>query len=310
MDQNLTMPKLSVVMSVYNGEHYLKEALESILNQTFADFELIVINDGSTDSTPKILKSYKDPRLVIVHQENKGLVKSLNTGCKMAKANLIARHDADDKSLPTRFDKQIKYLKDNRQAVIVGSSMSVMNKDSKILHEHRVLLNDPELRQELLVRSPFAHGSVMFRKSAFEKAGQYNKDYWPAEDYELWLRMSLHGKLANLDDCLYIYREHAESISTGNDRVQKQQIKAVQELAWKHKTHLMSKQKIRLSSYKKLTLGSQRVDRIVSNVASVSKKAVRRKNLVFALQNARLLSSSPLAYRRVAGTIIRMEAEV
>lgn len=305
MVQNLKKPKLSVVMSVYNGERYLAEALDSILNQTFKDFELIVIDDGSTDKTPKVLKSYNDHRLRITTQQNMGLVKSLNRGCSLAQAKLIARHDADDKSLPDRFAKQVKYLENNRQVIIVGSSMSVMDGKSKILHDHRVLLNDPELRQELLVRSPFAHGSVIFRKSAFVKEGPYNQGYWPAEDYALWLRLARLGKLANLDECLYVYREHGKSISTSNAKFQSEQVKAVQELAWQQKSKLVSGQKIKLSVYKNVAMGPERINRIINNVSAVSKKAVQQKNIGFALKNARLLSSNLVAYRRVVGNIRR-----
>jgi len=115
-------PKISVIMSVYNGEKYLREAIESILNQTFRDFEFIIINDGSTDKTSEILSSYNDPRIVIINNKrNIGLTKSLNKGLKMVKGEYIARQDADDVSLPERLERMVNFLDMNRDVGLLGS---------------------------------------------------------------------------------------------------------------------------------------------------------------------------------------------
>lgn len=262
-------PKLSVVLSVYNGEQYIKESVDSLLAQSFKDFELIVIDDGSTDDTDKILKSYQDPRIKIYDQSNKGLVKSLNLGVELSGGEYIARQDADDRSEPERFEKQMAFLEANPKVVLIGSSMSVMGTDSKIKHEHRVLLNDPELKQELLVRSPFAHGSVVFRKAAFDKAGGYKQDDWPAEDYGLWLRMASEGLFANIDEPLYVYRETADSISSKNLELQEQKKHIIQKKAWLMRRSLQSK-KIDTSGYANLEMGQLRIERIEQNMQAGS----------------------------------------
>ncbi len=291
-------------MSVYNGASYLREAIDSVLAQTYSDFELIIIDDGSTDGTSKILKSYKDARIKIITQPNKGLVASLNRGIKTAKGKYIARQDADDRSEPTRFEKQVSLLNDKPKVVLVGSSMKVMDAKSKIVHEHSLLLNNSELRQELLVRSPFAHGSVMFRKDAATKAGPYKQQFWPSEDYEFWLRLSVLGELANIDEALYVYREHAGGISSANKALQQTKVNEVQTLAW-HSKNLLARKRIRLSTYRKLPKGYVRIERILANVRYVSRKASRERNFRFAIKNARLVVTSSLTYRKLAGGVRR-----
>lgn len=298
-------PKISVVMSVYNGAAYVGDAIDSVLNQTYEDFEFIIINDGSTDKTSDIIDSYTDPRIRKYPQKNKGLVPSLNRGLSLAKGEFIARHDADDISHPDRFALQVKYLEDHPRASVVGSSIEVMNSSGKITHHHRVLANNQELKQELLVRSPFAHGSVMMRSSALSIVGEYNADFWPAEDYELWIRLATTGTFYNIDECLYVYREHAESISSSNLELQKSALIRCQEKAWKNKESLLNKGTIDFSAYKAAPDGRQRIDRIVSNISVVNKKATKAKEYRFALKNTHLIVKNPLIYRRLAGTIRR-----
>jgi len=304
MGKAIDTPQLSVIMSVYNGERYLKEAIDSILLQTYKAFELIIINDGSTDTTEKIIQSYKDKRIRLINQENRGLVASLNTGIKHSAGKYIARHDADDVSLPTRIEKQIKFLEFNTKVVAVGSSMKVMDESSKVLHAHFVLLSDPELRQELFIRSPFAHGSVMFRKEAAIKAGLYKQSFWPAEDYEFWLRLSCYGLLANLNEPLYIYRESTESISGLNHSKQQEQVSRIQEVAWEQKDLLIGK-RIRLNQYLNLEGGHERVERILKNTTTIYKKALLEKNHFLAVKILRVLFRNPILYRKIAGTIKR-----
>jgi len=296
--------KLSVVMSVFNGADYVREAINSILSQTYQDFEFIVIDDGSDDGTADILKSYDDPRMVILSQANQGLVASLNLGIKQAKGAFIARQDADDRSEPDRLQKQMAYLSHHKQVVLLGSGMSVMNENGKITHTHSVLLRDPELRQELLVRSPFAHGSVIFKKSAAKKAGAYKKSEWPAEDYGLWLRMSKYGRLANLDEYLYVYRENSAGISSRNQSLQAEAVSKVQSLAWQERKRLI-KGGVRLSSYKKRSDGPTRIERILHNIETAARAAKQNKDVLSYIKLINMLSLSPTAYRRLAGKMKR-----
>lgn len=297
-------PAVSVVMSVYNGAAYMAKAIDSILGQTFTDFEFIIVNDGSTDRTANILAGYKDPRITVIAQNNQGLVPALNRAIKKAKAPLIARQDADDYSQPTRLAEQLTYLKENPNTVIIGTSMQVMNNDGKIVHQHHVLLNDPELKQELLVRSPFAHGSVVFRKDAALKAGLYKKDFWPAEDYEFWLRLSKHGKFANIDEPLYVYRENSSGISEVNRVLQQQKLKRIQALAWQQKNRLVGR-KIKVSAYKKLVDGHTRIERLLGNRQFIANKAMKNRQWAFGLRVLAATLLTPQAYRKKAGKIAR-----
>lgn len=213
-----TCPLVSVVMSVYNGEKYLREAIDSILSQTFTDFEFIIINDGSTDDTLKIIKSYKDPRIVLISRKNLGLVASLNEGINLASGKYIARQDADDVSLPQRLSKQVEYLKLHEKCAVVGSRIQEID-DVGVPHYRVVLSNElpnDSLELSLFFCNPLAHGTVLMRTDIVRAVGGYKTEHWPAEDYELWGRMSKVGRLAVLDEVLYLYRFNSEGISLSN----------------------------------------------------------------------------------------------
>lgn len=210
----MTNPKVTVLMSVYDGEKYLREAIESILNQTFKDFEFLIINDGSTDSSRDIILSYNDPRIRLVDNEkNIGLTRSLNKGLRLAKGEYIARMDADDVSLPERLKKEGKLLGDHKDTGLVGSSVFLMNEDGKILGTKKVSTKNSEIKQNLLKGNPFWHGSVMFRRECIEEVGGYREVFEAAQDYDLWLRISEKYNMANIEEPLYKWRIGLRSIS-------------------------------------------------------------------------------------------------
>lgn len=292
-------------MSVYNGERYLKEAMDSVLRQTFKDFEFIIINDGSTDNSKEIIESYKDERIILINQKNMGLVKSLNTGILHANGKYIARQDADDVSVPDRFQKQIKFLEKRIDIVLVGSSMMVMDEASRIIHTHHVLLNNAELKQELLVRSPFAHGSVMFAREEAIAAGLYNEEGWPAEDYDLWVRLAVYGKYANINEPLYVYRENSAGISSQNQSKQLIKTKKLQDFAWSIKNKLISAEKIDFGAYQGLNDGQQRIIRIIDNTNVIFRKALKEKQLILALKAGLFIAKNTDSPRKVAGRFKR-----
>ncbi len=211
-------PLVSVVMSVYNGEQYLREAIDSILSQTFTDFEFIIINDGSTDGTLKIIKSYKDPRIVLISRENRGLVSSLNEGIEKARGKYVARQDADDVSLPERLKKQLEYLRTNTKCGVVGSRIREINETGKPYY--RVVLSNElpnkSLEMALYYCNPLAHGTVLMRTDVVRSLGGYRKQYWPAEDYDLWVRAARVNRIAVIDEVLYLYRFNEQGISLSN----------------------------------------------------------------------------------------------
>ncbi len=211
-------PEISVVMSVYNGERYLKEALDSILEQTFSDFEFIIIDDGSTDRSREILTEYaaREARIrLIENAQNIGLTKSLNKGLLQAQGRYIARQDADDISLPQRFEMQLAYLTAHQKIGLLGTSCTTIDKYGKAGKIREKPVTDTEIRWTILFDNPFWHTSVMFRRKLIkEHQLMYTEHIKFAQDYELWARMLHHTRAANLATPLVNVRFHSEQIST------------------------------------------------------------------------------------------------
>ena len=204
-------PRVSVLMPVYNGEQHLATALESILAQTFEDFEFLIINDGSTDETDTILRSYTDPRIQIIENEqNLGLIESLNRGLDMAKGEYVARMDSDDISLPTRLATQVAFMDAHPDIGVCGAWIRIMGERDVAKY-----FADPEdIAASLLFTTSLAHPSVMLRQSVLREFGlRYDESYPHSEDYALWCALSQHTKLANIPRILLEYRVHAKSVS-------------------------------------------------------------------------------------------------
>lgn len=208
-------PLVSVIMPVYNCPKYVSAAIESILAQNFADFEFIIIDDGSTDETPEVLRHYRDPRIRMVTQTNYGLTITLNRGIEMALGKYLARMDQDDISFPGRLDKQVEFMEANPRCGLVGtwSEIWVDDRPSGRFHKHPT--NNLQLKFDLFFDNPFVHSSVMIRKSVLDKVGLYTTDTTrqPPEDYELWSRISRESEIANIGEILHIYREISTSMS-------------------------------------------------------------------------------------------------
>ena len=216
MNQN---PAISVILPVYNAETYVREAVESILAQSFADFELIIINDGSTDGSGAILRKLaaRDARIVLIERPNDGYVSALNKGIEMARADLVARMDADDVAMPERFALQHARMVQEPELAVLSSFIRVIDKAGNTIRLGEYPLT-PKATARHLVRGdgacPVAHPAVMMRRNAVLKAGGYRKAFCPAEDYDLWLRMSELGyAIANLPQPLLNYRWHDANVS-------------------------------------------------------------------------------------------------
>ncbi len=203
-------------MSVYNSEKYLQEAVDSILNQTFKDFEFIIINDGSTDRTKEILESYQDHRIILINQENMGLTKSLNKGISLAKGEYIARQDADDISLPERLEKQLEFLERYNNITLLGTAVKIIDEKGIYIHTRKYPIDYSSIRKFIKKDNPFSHGSVMFRRKCFLEMGGYREIFFIAQDYDLWLRFAEKYEVANLSTPLYIRRFNPLSISLKN----------------------------------------------------------------------------------------------
>ncbi len=215
------MPRVSVVTSVYNGEAYVEECINSILNQTFQDFEYIILNNGSTDRTPDILRRFTDPRLRVIHQDNLGISRSLNKGIELSNYDLIARLDADDYSLPQRLEKQLTFMEQHPEIVVCGSRFKELLGNESFTQKVRFIEKDEDIRKIISCFNPFSHSTIMIRKQAFIESGGYDQKFEYSQDYELWVRMLNFGKAWILKEELSVARLTEQSSSYGNRRRQK-----------------------------------------------------------------------------------------
>lgn len=216
------MLSISVVMSVYNGEAFLAQAVDSVLAQTFPDFELIIIDDGSTDRTPEILSEYakRDPRIRTFSQQNKGRPESLNRGVELSTAPLIARMDADDISFPRRFEQQVKFMNARPEIALLGGPVEFIGHDGKRIGGFRPPETDGEIRIKMRHTNVFYHPTVMMHREQVVAAGGYRKALRDADDYDLFLRIGERGKMAALAEPILAYRVHPEQTSVANLKVQ------------------------------------------------------------------------------------------
>ncbi len=217
------MPLVSVLMPVHNGELFLSDAIEGILNQSYSDFELILIDDGSTDNTSEILHQFvqKDKRIkVFRHGSNLGLTKSLNSGLAKCRGEFVARHDADDLSEPQRFTSQIAFLRDHTEYGVVGTAVSRIDNQGNIVDQPIVIKGARRILALIKGVNPFTHGAMMMRRSVLETVDGYRGCFYYSQDYDLWLRLSRITLLENLSEHLYKLRIHPEGISSKKHYVQ------------------------------------------------------------------------------------------
>ena len=211
----MSPPAISVVMSVFNGEKFLPEAMDSILRQSFRDFEFIVVDDGSTDATGKILSKYEfgDNRIRVLRDGNKGRSAALNLGMNLAGGKYVAILDADDVAAPRRLEEQIAFMERNPEVGVLGGAFELMSDSGRGIGIIRHPVEDAEIRSVILRYNPICHSSAMVRKELALALGGYRRAFEPSEDYDLWLRMSERGRLANLPNVLVQYRIHGDQLS-------------------------------------------------------------------------------------------------
>jgi glycosyltransferase involved in cell wall biosynthesis len=208
-------PKISVVMPVWNGERYLREAVESILNQTFHDFEFIILDDGSTDRTPEILAEFaaRDSRVRVIRLAHEGIVIALNRGVAEANAQWIARMDADDIARPERLARQWEALRKNPEAVLCHTHIHIIGDRKYVTPAGRFIRTKALLALRLCFQCPIVHPTVIFSKAAFIECGGYVPEERHAEDYGLWGRLLMTGEVIGCAEPLLDFRVHADSIS-------------------------------------------------------------------------------------------------
>lgn len=208
-------------MSVFNNEKYIQESIESILSQTFKDFEFVIVSDGSTDKTGEILDGFNDFRIKIIkNKKNIGLTKSLNKALKIAKGEYVARQDADDVSSPERFRKQVEFLNNNSEIKVLGTFAYGINNTGKILRKEMAPVSWVTVKKNLIKNNSFIHPSVMIKKDILDKVGLYNEEFETTQDYELWFRILKVAKGANLPLFLIKKRYTSEMASLQKEKTQ------------------------------------------------------------------------------------------
>ena len=206
---------ISVVMPVYNAEAFLEEAIESILDQNFTNFEFIIVDDASTDNSSKIIQQYsrKDKRIIHLRNDNNlGIAETRTKGTKSAKGKYIAVADADDISIPTRFARQFEYLESHNDCGVVGGFLELFDSDTgKIIGVRKYHEDDARLRKKLFLYSPVAQPVSIIRSEVFDTLGYYDPKFPPAEDLDLWFRIGTKYKFANIQEILLKYRVNKQS---------------------------------------------------------------------------------------------------
>jgi len=215
-------PLLSVVMSVYNGARFLHSAIESILTQSFSDFEFIIVDDGSTDYSREIVSRYAkiDERIRLIGQENCGQAAALNRGCALARGEYIARMDADDVALSTRFGRQMAFLREHPGIGLFGGAIQEIDAQDNPIRTMIFPTTDEEIRRCEMQFNCFCHPTVVFPKQIFEETGGYRRAFVHADDYDLWLRLAEQRRVANLPEIVLNYRMQGDQITARSLRQQ------------------------------------------------------------------------------------------
>lgn len=206
---------ISVLMPVYNSELYLEDAVQSILDQTYKNFEFIIIDDGSVDNSLAILESFKDNRIKLVKKKNNtGYTSLLNESINYAKYDYLARMDSDDVSNKDRLLKQFKFLEKNKDYSVVGSNIRLINTKGQFIRNGKYPETDKQIKSKLSSFSTFAHPACLIRKKKLIDIGGYRTIFEPSEDYDLWTRLALNSKMYNIQEYLLDYRIHGKSVSS------------------------------------------------------------------------------------------------
>ena len=235
----MTNPTLSILMPVYNAEKYLAQAVDSILKQTYTDFEFLITDDASTDQSFAILRRYaqSDPRIKLTKQEkNVGLQKALNQMLKEAQGKYIARMDADDIALPNRFTDQVKILATDKEVIAVGGAFNLIDEKSRFLTVIRPPQDNDTIQEKALAgHTPICHPSVMMRREAVLQVGGYDESLKTVEDLDLFLKLGEIGELRNLQESVISYRLHGASVSETKGQQQRREAYQVCKRAWKRR---------------------------------------------------------------------------
>ncbi len=210
--------KISVILPVYNSQEFISQSINSVLNQTYKNFELIIIDDGSTDNSKEICKnlSEKDERIIFIDNLHRGLTISLNKALEIAKGKFIARQDADDVSLPERFEKQVSWFLKNEKRVLCGTNCKILKKNNVYKNNKSLKFTNSGITKKLKYSNCFVHSSTMFLRNSAQILGNYDENLEFAQDYDLWWKLTTLGEVGNLKEKLLVLRNREDSISVKN----------------------------------------------------------------------------------------------
>lgn len=223
--QNTSNPLVSILVPIYNGSNYLKETLESVLSNDYPNFEVILVDDGSTDASQKLCREYEKNHSnvkFIAFDKNRGMDFALNEGINISKGKYIARMNQDDLMKPNRLTKQVAFLENHSDHVAVGGQVVLFTDDNPNYDQVNFPLTDKKIREKWLMLSPFSDPAVMYRRVAYNKTDGYNQSFWPADDVHMWYQLGKFGKLANLPDVVTRVRWHDNAGSIRLHRLQMQ----------------------------------------------------------------------------------------
>lgn len=233
MSDRTPLPLVSVLMTVYNSEKYLREAIDSLLVQSYSNLEIILINDGSTDETVQIINSYNDPRIKFHDNgQNLGIVKSRNKALTLANGKYLATLDSDDISLPDRIREQVDFMESNPEYGMCGTYYYTINKEGDIMREVRFPVNDGDSRTHFIAGNCFCHSSVMLRNGVIKDL-YFSESYQLAEDFDLWYRIAAHSMIKNIPSFLTKYRLHDTNISAVKEAAMYDRIRMIMERMFK-----------------------------------------------------------------------------
>ncbi len=284
-----SIPLISVVLPVYNCEEHICEAIESILSQTFSDFELIIIDDGSTDKTLKNVQAIAngDERIRLITRPNRGLVASLNQGIDIARGVWIARMDADDIALPNRFERQLEWLLQTSAQMCGSWVRRFGSSDKRVV---RLPQSDEAIKVEMLFSCPFAHPTMMIKTSILQ-AMKYDSKWNSVEDYELWTRAAIAGTImTNVPEVLLLYRVHKSQISTVNSHAQIQRTDDVRRNYWNsvHQLYQLNncsiEEVLKIGQAKLTNVNVDIVDNLIIGLLKVSEGEAKERIMMHALR--------------------------
>ncbi|MEA2690256.1 MAG: hypothetical protein QOD51_2863 [Candidatus Eremiobacteraeota bacterium] len=207
---------MTVLLAVYNGARYVGQTIETVLAQSFTDYEFLILDDGSSDATPEVLRSYaeRDSRIRLLAHDNHGVGYTINRGLNEARGEYIAIIEADDLMLPGRLEKQVAFFAAHPDHVLVGGFLRIIDPDDAPIGLRKYPVSDAKLRSRIVLYDPFGHPSLMFRRADALACGGYTSRFWTGEDYDFVLRLAKRGRIANIPEPLTAYRFHPNSIKS------------------------------------------------------------------------------------------------